>query len=68
MPGFTSTTPPIATRRRWHIWQEGDLGTIIQGWGGCVGADLAPGETIRDGTGYRATDEDRVAQDWELYE
>lgn len=68
MPDYTRSTPPLAVRRRWIIWQDGDNGTIINGWGGVVGGDLEDGDPIRDGTAYRPTDEDRVAQDWELCE
>lgn len=67
IPDYTSSTPPLAIRRRWHIRMDMDNGGFINGWGGSIGA-AADGDPIRDGMGYRPTDEDRVAQDWELYE
>jgi hypothetical protein len=68
IPEYTRTTPPLNYRRRWHIWMAADDGNIIAGWGGVVGGDLEPGDPIRDGGGYRPTDEDRTALDWELWE
>jgi hypothetical protein len=60
--------------RVWHLFmQDGYLGQsfweggIINGWGGSIGG-AADDDPIRDGMLYPATDADRQADDWELYE
>ena len=40
----------------------------MQGWGNQIGMELASDDPIRDGTTYSASDDDRVADDWELFE
>lgn len=68
IPDYTQSTPPLAINRRWHIWRDMDNDGIYAGWGGSIGLDVEPGNPIRDGCGYEPTDEDRIAQDWELYD
>lgn len=68
IPTFTLTTPPIAHEKMWRIWQNSDIGGIVQGWGGQIGTQLAPDDPIRDGTYYTPSDEDRTASDWELFD
>lgn len=62
---FTQSTPPLAIKQQWRIWCI-DGEQIIGGWGGQVGAALAPDDPIRDGCMYRPSDEDRLATDWEV--
>lgn len=62
---YTQTTPPLNRERLWHIWLF-DTGNIVQGWGGQVGANLGPDEPIRDGVSYQPSNDDRIADDWEL--
>jgi hypothetical protein len=64
MPEYTRATPPIAYERQWRIWSSD--GQIMQGWGGQIGMELGADDPIRDGTYYQASDEDRIADDWEL--
>jgi len=64
---YTRSTPPMATRRRWRIWQ-GEYGEFFQGWGGQIGAVIPSDDPIKDGTYYQASDDDRLAGDWELFE
>lgn len=66
VPEYTRATPPIAYERSWRIWQGGS--GIMQGWGGQTGMALDADDPIRDGTYYQASDDDRVANDWELIE
>lgn len=70
VPEYTRATPPIAYERYWRIWQERDaggiVGSIVQGWGGQIGFTLPPDDPIRDGTYYKASNDDRIADDWEL--
>lgn len=67
VPEYTRATPPLGYERKWRIWMFDD-GSIVQGWGGQIGATLPPDEPIRDGTTYAPTDADRTATDWELFE
>ena len=70
VPEYTRATPPLAYDRMWRIWRsygsEGDQ--IFQGWGGQTGMQLSPDDPIKDGTYYTASDDDRIADDWELFE
>ncbi len=73
IPAFTETTPPMQRNRIWRIWltpdwrgKENWSQGLVQGWGGQIGFQLAPDDPIRDGTLYTASDEDRIAKDWEL--
>lgn len=68
IPQYTQATPPMMYEKMWRIWQNPDVGGLVQGWGGQIGMQLDPGDPIRDGTNYQASDEDRVATDWELLE
>lgn len=64
---YTRATPPISYERKWHIWMpSGDKVNIINGWGGQVGSIIDDTDPIRDGQGFSPTDDDRVADDWEL--
>jgi len=65
---YTRTTPPISYDRTWRIWLSDDSGSIMQGWGGQIGAILPSDDPVRDGTYYAASDDDRIADDWELLE
>jgi hypothetical protein len=60
---YTRTTPPLNCERRWRIWMS-DYG-IMQGWGNQIGGTIDPNEPIRDGTNYKPSDADRLADDWE---
>jgi hypothetical protein len=62
---YTRSTPPMQMVRRWHIWQQPDVGGIINGWGGSIGG-ADDGDPVRNGMGYSPTNEDRIANDWEL--
>ena len=62
---YTRSTSQLQLERRWHIWQDGDNGGLINGWGGSIGGAL-DGDPIRDGMLYSPTDEDRLATDWQL--
>ena len=62
---YTRTTPPLKTFRRWHIWQQPDVGGLINGWGGSIGG-AADDDPVRNGMGYSPSDDDRMATDWEL--
>lgn len=66
VPEYTRATPPISYDKQWRIWFSKDGGSIMQGWGGQVGFALSPDDPIRDGAYYTASNEDRVADDWEL--
>ena len=66
MPEYTRATPPMFYERVWQVWLS--EGSLVQGWGGQIGFALAPDDPIRDGTGYTPSDEDRVANDWEVFE
>lgn len=48
----------------WRIWRE-ENGNVVGGWGGSVGG-AAIGDPVQDGSVYLATDEDRLATDWEI--
>lgn len=64
---YTQTTPPMNYERLWRIWMANSTGQIAQGWGGQVGALLDATDPIRDGTNYQPSDDDRIADDWELF-
>jgi hypothetical protein len=62
---YTRSTPPVAYEQIWRIWWSDSTGSIMQGWGGQIGAELPPDDPIRDGSYYKPSDDDRVADDWE---
>jgi len=68
VPEYTRATPPIAYDRTWRIWLSDASGAIMQGWGGQIGFAIPPDDPIKDGTYYTASDTDRLADDWELFE
>lgn len=68
VPEYTRATPPIAYDRTWCIWLSDDSGSIMQGWGGQIGIEIPFDNPIKDGTYYQASDDDRLASDWELFE
>lgn len=69
---------PKDAQKTWRIWHVDDVGDqstfeggLVQGWGWQLGAEDS--ETVpvnginqRDGTMYRATYDDRRADDWEV--
>ena len=61
---YTRATPPISYYKQWRIWMS--EGSLVQGWGGQIGFELPYNEPIRDGTYYKPSDGDRIADDWEL--
>lgn len=63
---YTQETPPMAYERRWRIWLSDSSGAIMQGWGGQIGFEVTG--PIKDGTYYQASDADRIADDWEMFE
>jgi hypothetical protein len=66
VPEYTRATPPISYNRMWRIWFSKDAAAIMQGWGGQIGFARAADDPVNDGTYYVASDEDRIATDWEL--
>ena len=68
IPEHTRATPPIAFDRTWRIWLSDASGVIMQGWGGQIGFAIPPDDPIKDGTYYTASDGDRLADDWELFD
>jgi hypothetical protein len=64
---YTQATPPLRQERYWRIWMA-DTSSIVQGWGGQIGSQIAADDPIKDGTYYKPTDDDRIANDWELLE